>query len=234
MKFSSTMLKLNKGFFMAIYLTGGGEQEEFYQMDKLFMQEMNPQSTIGLLAQATDNHDEALERIEDCFQHKNIKEIKLVREASTDLSRFDCLIIEGGNTFNLIRAIRETQLFNSVRDFFLSGKTIYADSAGAIILGSDVKTAFLGDDGDEDELKLQDYRGLDLIAPFCIHAHATSDEFEELQDVLYQTGSPILALAEECGIRIADNEIRVFGSHELWVLDFEGRKTISPGSSYTY
>ena len=216
---------------MPIYLTGGGDQEEFSQLDRLFIEELPSGAKIGLLAQACDDANEALDRIEYYFADKKISSIELVTDVRVDLSQYSALIIEGGNTFNLIKAVRESALFNSLKSFANSGKPIYADSAGAIILGSDVHTAFLGDDGDEDELKLQDYRGLDIISPFCVHAHATSDELEELNDLLYQIGSPILAMAEECGIRISDNEIKVFGSHELWIIDFEGRKSIAPQSS---
>jgi dipeptidase E len=228
------MLKYIQRIFMAVYLTGGGDQEEFSQLDRLFVEELKSGSKIGLLAQACDDALEALERIEYYFSDKKITSIELVTDVRIDLNQFDGLIIEGGNTFNLIKAVRESSLFNSLKNFYQSGKPIYADSAGAIILGSDVHTAFLGDDGDEDELKLQDYRGLDIIAPFCVHAHATSDELEDLNDLLYQIGSPILALAEECGIRIDKNEIKVFGSHELWVIDFEGRKSIAPQSSMEF
>ena len=219
---------------MAVYLTGGGDQEEFTLLDKQFMAALPDGAQIGLLAQASDDEQDALERIEYYFTDKKIKSINLITDPQTDLSQYDALMIEGGNTFNLIRAVREINFFNSIREFYKSGKSLYADSAGAIILGSDVNTAFLGDDGDEDELKLQDYRGLDIITPFCVHAHATSDEFDQLQDLLYQTGSPILALAEECGIKIHDNQIEVFGSHDLWILDFEGRKNIAPREKYNF
>lgn len=219
---------------MAIYLTGGADQEEFSQLDRLFIEELVPGAKIGLLAQACEDGAEALDRIEYYFADKKISSIDLITDVRVDLSQYDALIIEGGNTFNLIKAVRESSLFNSLKSFANSGNPIYADSAGAIILGSDVHTAFLGDDGDEDKLKLQDYRGLDIIEPFCVHAHATSDELEELNDLLYQNGSPLLALAEECGIRISGNEITVFGSHELWIIDFEGRKSIAPQSSYEF
>jgi peptidase E len=217
---------------VAIYLTGGGDQEHFQSLDKTFIKELPNGAQIGLLAQATDDAHEAMERVVYYFHDKKIKSIELIENPNTDLLSYDALMIEGGNTFNLIRAVRESRLFSSLKSYAQTNRPIYADSAGAIILGSDVHTAFLGDDGDEDELKLQDYRGLDIINPFCVHAHATADEFDELQDLLYQTGSPILALAEECGVCIKDKTITVYGDHELWLLDFESRKTIPIGESY--
>lgn len=217
---------------MAIYLTGGGDQETFTQLDKLFMSELPTDSTIGLFAQACDDQDEALERIEYYFDSKNISSIELVTDPNTDLSKYQALMIEGGNTFALIREIRDSNFFNSIKDFSKTGKPIYADSAGAIVLGSDIHTAFLGDDGDEDQLSLQDYRGLDILSPWCIHAHATPEDFEDVQDILYNIGSPVLALSEETGVCIRENELKVFGNTDLWVFNFEGRFSVSPGDSF--
>ena len=219
---------------MAIYLTGGGDQETFKQLDKAFMQELPNSSVIGLLAQAAEDQNEALERIEYYFNSKNISKIELITDPNTDLSRYHALIIEGGNTFKLISEIRDSSFFNSIKSFYKTGKPIYADSAGAIILGSDVHTAFLGDDGDEDQHSLQDYRGLDILCPWCIHAHATAEDFEQVQEILYNIGSPVLALSEETGVRLSQNQLQVFGTTDLWVFNFEGRFNVSPGHTFSF
>lgn len=216
---------------MSIFLTGGGDQEHFHRLDKLFIQSIPSEARIGLFAQACETREEemdALDRIIDHFSYKKIKSIELVSDPKKDLSQFDAIMIEGGNTFKLIRSIRDTHFYTSIKNFSKTGKCIYADSAGAIILGSDVHTAFLGDDGDEDKMSLQDYRGLDLLDSWCVHAHATSDDLEQLQDLLYQVGSPIFALAEETGIHLKNNEVEVFGEEPLWIVDFEGHRSINP------
>lgn len=217
---------------MAIYLTGGGDQEQFSSLDRKFIDELPKNAKIALLAQAADDQQEALERIEYYFKSPEISTIDIIKDHNTDLSDYDALMIEGGNTFNLIRAVRDSNFFNSIKSFHKSSKPIYADSAGAIILGSDVHTAFLGDDGDEDELSLQDYRGLDILNPWCVHAHATSEDLDQLNDQLYQIGSPFLALAEETGIIINNDTIEVYGSHPLWIVDFEGVKSINVGDTF--
>lgn len=215
---------------MSIYLTGGGDQEHFHEMDKLFQAELSKGAKVALLPQATDDYQEAKERLE--YYHPNVT-IQIVDDPKADLNNFDGLIIEGGNTFQLIRAVRDTHFFNSIKAFFQSGKPIYADSAGAIILGCDIHTAFLGEDADEDHESLQDYRGLDILSGLSLHAHATSAEFEDVQNLLYEIGSPILCLAEETGIVITDKEIKVYGNSDLWFFSFEGMKTISRNNSFS-
>jgi dipeptidase E len=218
---------------MTTYLTGGGDQECFRHLDLHFFDELPKNSSIGVLAQAGDDPLESLARIEQDFEHQKISSVTLVKSPSEELLDYDALIIEGGNTFNLIRAVRDSDFFSLLKKFSESGKPLYADSAGAIVLGSDVHTAFLGDEGDEDQLRLQDYRGLDIIHPWCVHAHSTPEDFEELQNILYNTGNPIFALSEETGIRICDNEIEVFGHDPLWAITFMGKECIKPGEKRT-
>lgn len=217
---------------MNLFLTGGGDQENFYQLDKLYLQSLDDDATIGVILHATDDPDDAFEGIESHYSKGNIS-FEQIENADDSLLEYDSLFIEGGNTFDLIKAMRESAFFELIKQFAGSGKPIYADSAGCIILGSDVHTAFLGEDGDEDNLKLQDYRGLDVVTPWAFHAHATPDEFDDLNDLLYDKGFPILALTEETGIHIQDDEIRVYGKEALTVVSFAGKKLLEPGESST-
>jgi peptidase E len=214
---------------MAIFLTGGGEQEIFKRLDRAFLDCLPSNCRVAILPHAADDADEVLERIEEYFSDRKVAAFEIVLEPNKSLLEYDALMIEGGNTFELIRAVRDSAFFDLILAFYNSGKPIYADSAGAIILGSDVHTAFLGDDSDEDGQKLQDYRGLDVISSWCVHAHATADEFDDLQDLLYDRGNPILALPESTGVIIRGDEIEVFGDQPLEAVSFSGRKTLKPG-----
>lgn len=222
---------------MALFLTGGGEQEDFAQLDNHFLNTLGSNAKLLLIPLACEEgeYDGAYERIEGCFDHKNVSQIDMSLTPHLmsweELNEYHALIIEGGNTFKLIQALRETAFFNLMKKFYQVGKHIYADSAGAIILGSDVQTAFLGEDADEDELKLQDYRGLDLISPWAIHAHSTPDEYEDLQDLLYDKGNPILLLSEPTGICLQESQITVFGKEPLEAITFSGKKQIPVGNS---
>lgn len=145
------------------------------------------------------------------------------------LLEYDAVFIEGGNTFKLIKEVRNSHLFEHLKEFIKASKIIYADSAGAIVLGSDVHSAFLGDEADEDKAKLQDYRGLGLIGPWAIHCHYEPEDFEAMQDLLYANGFSFLALAEPVGIYLDNGDMEVFGEGTLEVLDFEGHRSIPVG-----
>lgn len=218
---------------MALFLTGGGDQENFKELDEIFVSSLPNQARVGIIPHAAEDFDDALERIEQDFSNKKIQGFELVLHASPELLEFDALMIEGGNTFELIKTMRESSFFGLIKQFYQANKPIYADSAGAIMLGGDVQTAFLGDDSDEDPQRLQDYRGLDLIAPWTVHAHATPDEREDLQNLLYDKGNPILALSENAGIFIHQDAIQSLGQEALEAVTFTGIKVLNPGESST-
>lgn len=224
----------NKEINMALFLTGGGEQENFNQLDKLFIDSLPQNATVLIIPFASDNYEEVFERITFHFEHKKISSFKMLTRAEEitkeNFDSHDAIMIEGGNTFDLIRKTRSNSFFNLIKEFHASDKHIYADSAGAIILGNDIQTAFLGDDADEDSKRLQDLRGLDLIHPWTIHAHSTPEEYDDLNDLLYDKGYPILALSEETGIFVSNGNIQVFGQKPLEVISFTGRQSIIPGT----
>jgi dipeptidase E len=221
-----------------IYLTGGGEQEEFEQLDEHFFDNLTDNSKILVIPQACEEDEFAtvLERIQECFSHKKVSEIHLAKNPQDmsfeEIDHFNVIMIEGGNTFLLINSIRETSFFKHLKTFAQSGKTIYADSAGAILLGADVGTAFFGDDADEDNQKLQDYRGLDIIPPFTLHAHYEPGDDDNLQDMLYDKGNPIIALAEPAGVLINKGIITALGSAPVFLITFSGKQTIEIGGEF--
>jgi peptidase E len=215
---------------MHFYLTGGGDQELFRSLDKRFLESLADSSRVAVLPHASEDYEDTFERIKEDFRNKKVSSFELVTDADESLLDFDALMIEGGNTFELIKTMRESAFFDLIKAFALTGKPIYADSAGAIMLGSDVQTAFLGDDADTDHQKLQDYRGLDLLSGWAVHAHATHEEYEDLNNLLYDKGNPIFALAEETGILIDGGEYEVFGKEPLEIFTFEGRKSLIVGA----
>ena len=220
---------------MAFFLTGGGDQDDFRELDKVFLESLPNQASILVIPLAADQDDfeDILERVESCFSGKKINAVELCEDPSSlstsDLENYDALFIEGGNTFQLVEAMRGTKLFDGLEEYLSRGRSIYADSAGAIVLGSNVRSAFLGDEADEDAQKLQDYRGLNLLDPWSIHCHYESSDDEGLQNLLFESGSPILVLAEPCGVHIEGRKLRVYGKESLEVFTFTGKQVYGVG-----
>jgi dipeptidase E len=224
---------------MSIYLTGGGDQEHFKALDSYFISQLQAPANLLLVPQACeeDEYDDVLERLESVFLGKYVESIELLMEPdliSVDqLLNFDGILLEGGNTFQLINALRNSPFFNHLKHFAQAGKPIYGDSAGAIILGSDVGTAFLGEEGDEDFLNLQDYRGLDLIPPWSVHAHHEPEDKELLEQLLYDKANPIIALPEEGAVFLDGMNIISLGTVPVELITFSGTESLAPNERFS-
>lgn len=221
---------------MKLFLTGGGDQESFYDLDKKFIDELPKNASVLVLPMACeiDEYDDVFERVTEIFQSKKIKNFELCTNVDSlsleDLSSYDALMLEGGNTFKLIKELRSSSFFSYLKEYCQLDKIIYADSAGAIVLGSDIQTAFLGEDADEDEHKLQDYRGLGVLNDWSIHCHYEPTEFDQVQELMFSTGSTVICLPEPTGISFNGSEIEVFGEEPATILTFSGVEKLSKGS----
>ncbi|MAZ48605.1 MAG: hypothetical protein CME65_08575 [Halobacteriovoraceae bacterium] len=224
---------------MGIYLTGGGDQEYFKEIDRYFISQIPKPGKVLVVPFAAEDseYQDVKERLEDVFLGNYIKEVGLLSKpralTQQELDTYHAIYIEGGNTFKLIQAVRENSLFNSLLDFSKLDKPIYADSAGAILLGADTETAFLGDEPDSDEEKLQSYRGLDIIPPWSIHAHYESHEDDALTQLVYDKANPIIALPEEGGVLIEGDSIFSMGQSPVSLFTFSGKELIKPGEKFS-
>jgi peptidase E len=220
---------------MKLYLTGGGDQEYFHELDKKFLDDLPDGASILILPMAleVDEYDGVFERIEDVFQSRKIIRLNLCRSindlSEEELLSYDALIFEGGNTFKLIKELRGSSFFSYLEHFCQKDKLIYADSAGAIVLGSDIQTAFLGEDGDEDSHKLQDYRGLGILKEWSMHCHYEPAEFEQIQELMFSTGSTVICLPEPSGICFDGDAIEVFGELPVKIITFSGVEKLGHG-----
>jgi len=234
MPLAAVSTKVGQG--MKFLLTGGGDFEHFRKVDQKFQELLNSGDRIQVLpyASGVDEFDEIFERIEDTYGRgkkgltfgleKNIN--KLTQD---DLLNARALFIEGGNTFDLITLIRNANTATYLKAFEKeSDKIIYADSAGAIILGNSVRTAFFGEDADEDAKRLQDYRGLDLLNSWVVHAHYTVADDDAVMSFVYDEGLPVLAFHEKTGVYISDDSrVEVLTSSPLVIFTAAGKQVVS-------
>ena len=78
------------------------------------------------------------------------------------------MYIGGGNTFRLLAEIRKYGFEPALQDFAYRGKPIYGGSAGAAILGRDIRTV---NHIDNDDVGLMNTSALDLANGHSVWVH---------------------------------------------------------------
>lgn len=223
---------------MEIILTGGGDSKFFRQIDRQFKKILPKKSNILLIPVATNrkNYRYCLRRIQDTFEQLEFNKI----DVSTDLTKlnwkllelFHALYIDGGNTFKLISEVRNSKFKNLLNKFLENGGILNADSAGAIILGKNIKTASIGSIADKNTIQIKKYHGLNILNNYNVHCHYNfKEEKTQIKNFSLKSGDTI-ALTEKTAIYIKNNKITVLGLAPLYIYRNGIEKIIKPKETF--
>lgn len=224
---------------MRLILSGGGESENFFELDNKFLSLLSYAPSLLLIPMACESsyYDKALDRIVDTFSTIDFENIEMCLDLGSlnweYLKKFDAIYIDGGNTFRLMDHVRKSHFYELIRKFIHNGGVINGDSAGAIVLGSHLQTAHFGSFGDENETELISYQGLNLLGDFAIHCHYEKIEHLEIMGFVKEYGLPVIALNETAGVFIDQNILVVIGECDVDLYTEDEVINILPGETFS-
>ena len=133
-----------------------------------------------------------------------------------NLSDFKGIYIGGGNTFKLLKLLKESRWDKKLKD--LKG-VIMGGSAGAIIFAKDISTCSFGTYKDKNLVKLKNLKALNLINNYNLQCHYYPKEKSRTKKHVKETKIPIIALPNDSGILVKNkkitpiNKIYLFSNH---------------------
>ncbi|MBU2667716.1 peptidase E [Actinoplanes bogorensis] len=133
----------------------------------------------------------------------------------------DVLVIPGGNTYDLLAAVRSR--LPALSAFLQAGGHVYGGSAGAILLGADIDIAGILDPND---IGLTDTTGADLLAGHVVYPHYTPDQETTAAEWAAGHNVNVLAIPETSGVIVDGVEARNAGPATVHVF--------TPGAHLTY
>jgi len=147
-----------------------------------------------------------------------------------DLDKFDSVYIEGGNPFILLDEMKRADFMNSLKKYIISGKLVYGQSAGALIMGTDMSFAeFFGTV--ENTVGLSDTTGLDLFNGYSIWPHYTPENDSIIRKLISEKGFKFIALPEYSGVHFSSKGSKVCGVSSVTIFDGKSKKTFALGES---
>lgn len=176
-------------------------KEEFY---KLFNKQIEELKMLYIPVASDDDPDK--DWVEEEFQtildlgirKENIKEYRMDYEL--DLSEYDFIYMMGGNTFYLMKKIRENGFGNKIKSAIDNGIVYVGSSAGSEILGTTIEVAL---PYDENIYGIDDYTGLKIVNKVIIPHANRKQEFIKEQKKKYK--EEIYQLFDEHAIIIVDD-----------------------------
>ncbi|MEE0700101.1 MAG: GNAT family N-acetyltransferase [Bacilli bacterium] len=213
---------------MKIFANGGGSGDRILNIYKKIdsIIDYNKPALYIPLAMEPDKHpyDGCYEWIKQEICGINVPSIKMVESfeefAFLNYNDYSFIFIGGGNTFRLLKGLKDSGAFLKLKDYILNDGIVFGGSAGAVIMGYDVSCSM-----DENYVNLEDTTGLNLIDGFSIFPHYTNfkskltkDENEErlktfTNRIIDYTKNDLkmIAIPEEDTITVDENGMKIIG-----------------------
>ena len=119
----------------------------------------------------------------------------------------DIIYVQGGNTFFLLKCVRESGFDKVVKDLIEEGVIYIGVSAGSIIAGPTIETAgWKGTDGDSNMVGIEDFSGMGLV-DFNVFVHYQDEYWEAVETESKKTNYPIRILTNDQAVLVKNGEV---------------------------
>ncbi len=144
-------------------------------------------------------------------------EIDIADKNETDLKKelvgYDIILVEGGNTFYLLKAVRKSGFEKIIKHLISNGVVYIGSSAGSYIACPSIEMATWSD-RNYDRCGVADYTAMNLV-PFLIKAHYTPDMKEMLKEKIKNIKYPIKILNDNQAILVQDKKVQFLGDNKI-------------------
>lgn len=142
---------------------------------------------------------------------QDIVEIDLMqKENFAVLDECHVVFVDGGNTYYLLKAIRESKFDQKLKELLSNEKIYVGVSAGSMVLGTSIETAALGN-ADRNDVGLEDPRALRQV-PFMIAPHFEETDQAEMDAFAKKAAlRPIVGLEDGQAILCVGDRYKLLG-----------------------
>lgn len=213
---------------MKLILGGGGDELESKAVHKLFVDALEENKKVLYIPVAwkSGNFESCKAWFEATIKDLEVTDYDMWTDLNNksykDLVKFGGIYIGGGNTYLLLKTLRETNFDGLLVKYIESNRPVFGGSAGAIIFGQTIDTAAFCNDPDENNVGLNDTRGLDLANGYAIQCHFVTSQKNEMTDFVNKSGAPAIALSVKSGLYVADDNMKIIGFEPGYVFTKTG------------
>lgn len=125
------------------------------------------------------------------------------------LSKKDVILVNGGNTFYLLKYVKESGFDAVIKQLLNKDKIYIGVSAGSYIACPTIEHAHWKHQ-DRNDFGITDLTALNLV-PFLVSAHFNEDVRETVEESVKTTKYPVVALSDTQAVVIKDNSVKVIG-----------------------
>ncbi|MAF51307.1 MAG: hypothetical protein CMH64_04420 [Nanoarchaeota archaeon] len=188
-----------------LILSGGAGKDNEKKINDIFLSIVKKSPILYIpIAMEPKNYPNCEKWINKTLKHKKITMLSDFSK-KISLSKFKGIYIGGGNTFKLLKEIKDNKWVSKLKKF---KGVIAGGSAGAIIFAKDISAAGFGTLKDKNKVKLKDLKGLNLINNYNLQCHYYSKEKSLILRHIKRTKTPMIALPNDSGILVKNKKIK--------------------------
>lgn len=221
---------------MKLFLGGGGGGKDSIELDKKFVASLDLSKPLLYIPIATNTakypYSGCVAWLSSVLGPLSVTNIVMWTEedlntkTENDFNQFGGVYIGGGNTFKLLKELKEFGTFDILKTLARKDVPIYGGSAGAIILARTIIPAM---SADENKVGLTDFSALNLVQDFDVWCHYTSSEDEVIEKYMAEYDlKKIIAIPETAGLFITEESIEAVGPSNTRLFSEEKREVL-PG-----
>ncbi len=153
----------------------------------------------------------------------NVEKIDIEGKKELELMKLlelkDIIFVAGGNTFYLLKAMRDCHFEKVLRKLLKQGKVYIGVSAGSIVAGRTIKTAEWKN-ADKNFIHLKNLKGLNLV-PFDIFVHYQPEHVEMIKQKIKnpkKRANKLRILTDDQAILVQGKEVDLIGDGEAIIV----------------
>lgn len=217
-----------------IFLSGGGNEEQSKRLDQLLVSLIPKNKRMLYIPTAMQPHSSNtfgsyFDWIKSAFAKLHFKNIDmwvdLEGRTYSELKKYCAVYLGGGNTFSLLNDLKKSGFDKLLKKYIRDKGIVYGGSAGAIVLGRDIRTAAFGKDSDKNLVRIKRFDGLNLVKNCAINCHYTKKDDRLNFKFIAKHKYNVIALPERTGLYITNNRIKIIG-YEPAYLFTKNKKTL--------
>ena len=231
---------------MKLILSGGGDGEQVKESYELFANLVNGGKVLYIpLAWNNGNMETCIDWFKSEMKPFGVTEIEDVLDAKDitqeRLSKYKGIFIGGGNTFKLLKMLKETEAFYILQEFINNDGVVMGGSAGAMIFGKSIDTCL--NDGleikhciDRNLVNLKETNGFDYMKGYSILPHYKKLKEQNINTEkrvkrLISEGYKLVCLPEETSLFINDNKFTVIGQKPAEIFTQNKSEVVEPNNN---
>jgi dipeptidase E len=145
----------------------------------------------------------------------NLEEIDILNKTKEELRKFfkdkNVIHVEGGNTFYLLKAIRETGFSEIIKESLDMGNVYVGTSAGSYVLCPSIEVSCWNDE--TDRYGITDFSALNYV-PFVLKVHYKDETKDFIKEKMKTLKYPLRILRDGQGILVENDKCTFMGDEE--------------------